>query len=111
MTTKKTTKELAAEAGAKVPADHAAKAEATGDLIKVNVRGFDLEFDPNDLDDDDLMTALEHGSPNLALQVIVGDAKRVAEIKDSLRVDGKLKRSDLLMFVTEVIQAGGQGNA
>lgn len=50
----KTTKEKAAEAGAKIPNDHAVKAaeaEATGGVIEAEVRGFTLTIDPDDLSD------------------------------------------------------------
>lgn len=45
------TRQKAAEVGAKLPEDHAIAAEADGELITVNVRGFDLTIDPDAVGD------------------------------------------------------------
>ncbi|PPF39976.1 hypothetical protein [Pseudoclavibacter sp. AY1H1] len=47
----RTTRQRAAAAGAKLPADHAVKAEAEGELIEITVQGFDLQIDPEALSD------------------------------------------------------------
>lgn len=103
MTTKKTA------ATSKVSEDRAAKAEALNEPVTVTVQGFEFSFEPNNFDDDDMMTALEQGNPNPALAMIAGD--QVEAVKKHLRdEDGKLKRSVLLEFVVEVMQAVGEGN-
>lgn len=103
MTTKKTA------AISKVSEDRAAKAEALNEPVTVTVQGFEFSFEPNNFDDDDMMTALEQGNPNPALAMIAGD--QVDAVKKHLRDEGgKLKRSVLLEFVVEVMQAVGEGN-
>jgi hypothetical protein len=104
------TRTAAAAAGAKLPEDRAAKAEANDDLIHVTVRGFDFEFNPELLDDDDILSAMERGIPDPLLTEI-SSPEQLAEIKKSLRVDGKLKRSAVLEFAAEVMQEMGEGNA
>lgn len=110
--TTKTTMERAAGAGARVPADRAVKAEATGERVKVTVEGFEFEFDPDVFDDDDLMTDLEHGNPHRALLAISSGPEQVEKIRNELRGEnGVLKRSDLLNVVVGALEAAGQGKS
>lgn len=107
-----TTKGRAAAAGARVPTDRAAKAEATGELVEVTVDGFTLKVAPDWLDDDDVMTDVENGKPHLALAKITSGPDQVAKIRESLRgEDGVVKRSALLQFVLDVAEAAGQGKS
>lgn len=108
-----TTKQRAAAAGAKTPTDHAAKTEALGAEVTVTVHEFELTFNPEDFDDDDVLTGLENGSPADALKIITGDdAKLIEQIRESLRDEnGKLKRSKLMEFVGDAMQAAGQGKS
>lgn len=114
-----TTKERAAAAGAKTPNDHAVKTEASSADVTVEVRGFTLTFDPNDFDDDELLTGLDKGRPDEALMVVTGDDddlvdKIAAELRNdpaNLNGRGKLKRSALVQFIGEVMEAAGQGKS
>lgn len=112
MTTEKTTAAKAKAAGAKVPADRAAKAEATGEPIEVafDVDGIDFKFeiDPDALDDAEALEAMENNIPTKMFAAIAGDHNE--EFRDRLREEsGRLRVSSMAKFVAGAMQAIGQG--
>lgn len=104
----KTTRQKAAEAGAKVPEDRAAKAEATGEAVDVTVFGVELSIERDVVDDYEAIELLAQNVPTRMFSLIAGD--REEEIRDALREpSGKLRASKILSFVLEVLQAVGAG--
>ena len=71
----KTTKSKAKAAGAKVPADKLAKAEATRDPIHVDYKGIEFDIPPEALEDFRAFEALDAGNPFPLFRLIVGDHK------------------------------------
>lgn len=117
-TTKTTTRKRAAAAGATVPADHAAKAEAEGAPIDITVavtiddveRHIDLTITPEDIDDYDAMELLAQNVPTLMFKAIVGD--REQGIREALRSEnGRLRASSVMNFVMGTLEAVGRGNS
>lgn len=104
----KTTIDRAKEQGAKVPADRAAKAEATGDPIPVeldfNGETFAFVVDPDALDDADALEALQQNMPSLMFRALTGEHE--GEFRDRLRDEnGRLRVSDLAKFVMAGMEA------
>lgn len=76
-TAPKTAKATAAEAGAKKPTDHLAKAEAADDpIVRISYDGFDLEFDSNVINDYELLEQANMGAPFRMFDAITGDQKQ-----------------------------------
>ncbi|WIY84334.1 hypothetical protein [Propionimicrobium sp. PCR01-08-3] len=110
MTEKKTTaKEAAKAAGAKMPADHAAKVEASEDeFVEITYDGFDLRFERDAVNDFELLEQANAGAPFAMFNLIVGDQK--ASVLKHLKGDNKRLGMDVvnewLNGLFEAIQAG-----
>lgn len=121
MTTKttaktKTTREKAIEAGAKVPEDRAAKAEAKGDLIPVEIElddvegAFVFEINPDDLDDDEALEQFTLNMPARMFRNLTGDKEN--EFIERLRDErGRIRTSTKFEFVVKAMEAAKQGKS
>lgn len=115
-TKKKTAREQAEEAGAKVPADRAAKAEAKNEIIPVTItldgidEPFELAVDTDELDDDEALEEWSKKMPARMFRNIAGD--REAEFIERLRDErGKIRTSTKVEFVVKVMEAIQQGKS
>lgn len=111
MTTKpKTTREKAAEAGAKMPEDRAAKAEAKGEPIPVEITldgvegTFEFAIDPEELDDDEALEQFTMNMPARMFRNVTGEKE--AEFIERLRDErGRIRTSTKLEFVVKAMEA------
>lgn len=107
------TRQKAAAAGAKLPDDHALAAEADGELIAVNVRGFDLSIDPDALGDFRLHRRMARGDDSAMFELFdraFGD--QAEDAIDSLaNAKGYVAPDAAGAFLREVIEAAGLGKS
>ena len=109
---KKTTKERAAEAGAKIPADKLAEAEAEGGLVTVEHGGFEFEFNPAAVTDYRLQRRFAKGGEVAAaamldlVEIVLGDQEDdvVASLEDE---HGFVTPETVGAFVNAVCEAAG----
>lgn len=111
-TTTKTTAARAKDAGAKLPADHAAEQEALASTATVTVDGFTITFNPRAVRDYRLNRRLLRGEPDAVpdlIERVLGDQEDA--VTDHLAdEDGYADMQDLMEFVKRVQEAAGLGN-
>ncbi len=74
--------------------------------IDIEVRGIKISVDPEALDDYDAIVAFNQNDPDPLLKIFLPDDKARTAALDSLRDDkGRLKFSDVLVFVAELSNA------
>lgn len=107
---KKSARDQAALAGAKVPEDRAAKAEAKDEPIDVTItidgidEPFSFTIDPDDLDDDEALEAMAQARPALMFRNLTGD--REEEFVERLRDErGRVRTSRKVEFVMAAMEA------
>lgn len=113
---KKSAREQAEAAGAKVPTDRAAKAEALDEPIPVSIEleGFDKPFefdvDPEALDDADAVDAYAQKNPSPMFRALTGE--HAEKFRARLRDDkGRVKLSTIFDFVNSTLEAVGAGKS
>lgn len=105
----KTTKSKAKSAGAKVPADRLAKAEATREPIHVDYKGIEFDIPPEALEDFRAFEALDAGNPFPLFRLIVGDHKDevYAALEDE---NGRVPIDVVTDFMQSIVSEVGAGN-
>lgn len=105
----KNTKSRAETAGAKVPADRLAKAEATRDPIHVDYKGIEFDIPPEALEDFRAFEALDAGNPFPLFRLIVGDHKD--EVYSALEDEnGRVPIDSVTDFMQSIVSEVGAGN-
>lgn len=110
--TTKTTRQAAAGAGAKVPADHLAEAEATNGEVTVEHDGFTFTFNPRAVTDMRLSRRVGRGDPAaLDEQMTLVFGKQYDKVLDHIaeQNDGYVTQEEFAPFVQAVLKASGLG--
>ena len=105
----KDTKSKAKAAGAKVPADKLAKAEATRDPIHVDYKGIEFDIPPEALEDFRAFEALDAGNPFPLFRLSVGDHKEegYSALEDK---NGRVPIDSVTDFMQSIVSEVGAGN-
>ena len=105
------TKDRAARAGARPPADHLARTEATGDTITFTWGDWKFTTDKDALDDYKRISMLNAGFADPMLAVLIPDADLRNEFLESLAdEDGRLRASTVVRTTIELLNAANAGN-
>lgn len=105
----KDAKSKAKAAGAKMPADKLAKAEATRDPIHVDYKGIEFDIPPEALEDFRAFEALDAGNPFPLFRLIVGDHKD--EVYSALEDEnGRVPIDSVTDFMQSIVSEVGVGN-
>ena len=104
------TAELAREAGAKLPEDHAAKTEAADGVYTVDVNGVTLTVEHAVINDYRLIDLADRGNPSVLFKAIVGD--KHDEVLDALEDEhGRVPMERIGELIKQVYTLVGQGNS
>lgn len=108
-----TTRDRAQEAGAKLPKDRAASAEATGEVVTVTVDGREFVVDPADLSDYRIMRRIHLGDESAALDMI---ARILGEHEDAVADEledekGRVSVQKMTDYMQRVLKEAGWGNS
>ena len=105
----KTTRETAAEKGAKLPTDH----EPATEPVDVELHGIRFTLDPADLSDFRLLRAMKRGDEDAVFEVfdrITGD--RADDFLDALADEkGRVSMTAVGGFITDAFEAAGLGKS
>lgn len=111
MATTKTTRTKAKAAGAKMPQDRLAKAEATGAPMTIEFRGVTISVEADALDDYEAMTMFASGLPDRLLSVLVPDPASNHTLLQTCRDEsGRVRLSSVLEMTTEIMELLNAGN-
>lgn len=106
-----TTKQTARDKGAKIPADRLAAAEVTGETVTVTVRGHELTFDPNAVQDYRLQKRIAKGDGGAVaelIEIVLGDEED-AIVDELAEETGHVSMPDVMAVVNEAAEAAGLG--
>jgi len=104
------TAELAREAGAKLPKDHAAKIEANNGIYTVTVNGVTFDVEHAVINDYRLIDMADRGNPSVLFKAIVGD--KHDEVLDALEDEhGRVPMERIGDLIKKVYEQVGQGNS
>ena len=93
----------AAEAGAVIPQDHAAKDEATGQLREVTYKGVTWTMEPADLNDYLIVEAANGGNYTPMMQALIPDETARAAVLDKLTDEkGRVPMERVIKAVEEI---------